>query len=186
VEIADRARLDWYDFADLSAALLYEVLRFRQAIFVVEQASPFPDLDGQDERAHHLLLRVDGGLAGYLRVIPHPEEARIAIGRVAVAGGWRRQGLARCLMAQALARCRQDYPDRTITLSAQTYLVPFYESLGFGATSPPYDDYGVPHVEMMLSAPAPKRTLLEMLKTLEPIEEDFPEIEDPPPEDVDL
>jgi ElaA protein len=186
LESGDRASLEWRDFGDLPAALLYEVLRFRQAIFVVEQASPFPDLDGHDERAHHLLLRIDGDLAGYLRLIPHPDVARVAIGRVAVAAPLRGQGLARRLMAEALARCARDHPDGAVTLSAQTYLAAFYESLGFRATSTPFDDYGVPHVDMVLSAPAPNRTFLEMLETLGPIEEDFPEIEDPPPEDVDL
>src|SRR5216683_6546077 len=151
MEIGDRATLEWCDFADLSAPLLYEVLRFRQAIFVVEQCSPFPDLDGLDERAHHLLLRVAGELAGYSRLIPYPGEARVAIGRVAVAAPRRRHGLARMLMADALARCRQDYPDCTVTLTAQTYLAPFYETLGFRATSAPFDDYGLGHVDMALS-----------------------------------
>ena len=150
MEIGERVSLDWYDFADLSAALLYEVLRFRQAIFVVEQASPFPDLDGQDERAHHLLLRIDRELAGYLRLIRHPGEARIAIGRVAVAATLRRRGLARRLMAEALARCPRDYPDCAVTLTAQTYLAEYYESLGFRPISAPFDDYGLAHVEMAL------------------------------------
>src|SRR5712691_9477508 len=109
MEIGDRARLEWCNFADLSTALLYEVLRFRQAIFVVEQASPFPDLDGLDERAHHLLLRVDDELSGYSRLIPYPGEACVAIGRVAVAAPRRRLGLARLLMAEALARCWRHY-----------------------------------------------------------------------------
>jgi len=148
VEIGERTRLEWQDFADFSAAQLYEVLRFRQAIFVVEQRSPYPDLDGDDQRAHHLLLRIDGQLAGYLRLIPYPDEARVAIGRVAVAAQLRRQGLARRLMAEALARCPRDYPDCAVTLSAQSYLADFYESLGFRATSAPFDDYGVPHVDM--------------------------------------
>ncbi len=150
MEIGDRASLEWHGFTDLSAALLYEVLRFRQAIFVVEQGSPYPDLDGLDQRAHHLLLRVDGELAGYLRLIPHPGEARVAIGRVAVAVRLRRQGLARRMMAEALARCPRDYPDCAVTLTAQTYLAEFYSSLGFRATSAPFDDYGVPHVDMAL------------------------------------
>jgi ElaA protein len=150
LEIGERASPEWHDFGDLPAALLYEVLRFRQAIFVVEQASPYPDLDGHDERAHHLLLRADGELAGYLRLILYPGEAQVAIGRVAVAENLRRHGLARRLMAEALARCRQDYPDRAVTLIAQTYLAEFYESLGFRATSAPFDDYGVPHVDMAL------------------------------------
>ena len=145
-------RCEWHEFEDLSAALLYEVLRFRQGIFVVEQASPYPDLDGLDECAQHLLLRVDGVLAGYLRLIPFPDEKCVTIGRVAVGTPLRRHGLARFLMTEALARCRQDYPDCAVTLSAQTYLASFYEGLGFQPTSAPYDDYGVPHVDMARSS----------------------------------
>jgi ElaA protein len=148
VQIDQRALFEWRRFGDFSAALIYEVLAFRQAIFVVEQRCPYPDLDGLDGRANHLLPRVDGELAGYLRLIPYPDETRIAIGRVAVAAQLRRQGLARLLMAEALDRCRRDHPDCTVILSAQTYLVPFYETLGFRATSAPFDDYGVQHVDM--------------------------------------
>ena len=146
----DRKSLEWYRFGDLSPALLYEVLRFRQAIFVVEQGCAFPDLDGRDQRAHHLLLRLDGGLAGCLRLIPFADEARVAIGRVAVAAPLRRQGFARMLMTEALTRCRRNYPDCAVTLTGQTYLAPFYETLGFVMTSAPYDDYGLLHVDMKL------------------------------------
>ena len=142
---------EWRRFGDFSAALMYEVLAFRQAIFVVEQRCPYPDLDGLDGRANHLLRRVGGELAGYLRLIPYPDEARVAIGRVAVAAQLRRQGLARLLMAEALDRCGRDHPDCTVTLSAQTYLVPFYETLGFRATSSPFDDWGLRHVEMVMT-----------------------------------
>src|SRR5258706_5971297 len=106
----------------MPAALLYEVLRFRQAIFVVEQCCPYPDLDGRDQHAHHLLLHVDDELAGYSRLIPYAGEGRIAIGRVAVAAPQRRHGFARLLMAEALARCARDYPQCAVTLTAQTYL----------------------------------------------------------------
>ena len=148
MQIGGRMRLDWYGVAELSAPLLYDVLRFRQAIFVVEQRSPYPDLDGFDQGAQHLLLRLDDALAGYARLVPHRRDARIAIGRVAVAAPLRRRGLARRLMTEALARRRRDHPDCTIALSAQTYLAPFYESLGFRPTSAPYDDYAVPHIDM--------------------------------------
>ena len=70
MEKGARLEFEWRDFADFTAEALYDLLRFRQAIFVVEQASPFPDLDGLDRRAHHLLVLVDGALAGYLRLIP--------------------------------------------------------------------------------------------------------------------
>jgi ElaA protein len=150
VRAGDRASLKWYGFGDLTPALLYEVLRFRQAIFVVEQRCAYPDLDGFDQRAQHLLLRVDSELAGCLRLIPFPDEARVKIGRVAVALSQRRQGFARWLMAETLARCRRDYPNYAVALTGQTYLAPFYESLGFAVTSAPYDDYGLLHVDMML------------------------------------
>ena len=148
MEIAARTSLSWLSFADFAAAPLYEALRFRQAIFVVEQRSPYPDLDALDQQAAHLLLRIDGALAGYLRLVPFGDDRRVAIGRVAVAAAWRRRGLGRRLMTEALARCRRDHPGWTLALSAQTYLLPFYRSFGFIAVSPPYDDYGVPHVDM--------------------------------------
>ena len=150
----DRVSMEWYRFGELSPTLLYDILRLRQAIFVVEQGCAYPDLDGRDQGAQHLLLRVDGELAGCLRLIPFADEAHVAIGRVAVAAPLRRQGFARLLMREALARCGHDYPDCAVTLSGQTYLAPFYESLGFAVTSAPYDDYGLSHVDMKLrSAP---------------------------------
>jgi ElaA protein len=150
VKKPDPNSLEWRSFADFSAALLYEVLRFRQAIFVVEQRCAYPDLDGLDQRADHLLLGADGKLTGCLRLVPFPDEARVAIGRVAVAPELRHQGIARRLMAEALGRCKRQYAHQTVTLSAQTHLAPFYESLGFAVTSAPYDDYGLEHVAMAL------------------------------------
>jgi len=144
---------EWQLFGLLSAADLYEVLRFRQNIFVVEQRSPYPDLDGLDRKAWHLSLRVEGALAGYLRLIPFsglPPAARI--GRVAVAAAQRRGGLGGNLMQEALRFCRERYPGRDIALSAQTDQVGFYRRFGFVITSDPYDDFGVAHVEMRLSA----------------------------------
>jgi len=158
VRAGDQVSLQWYRFEELGPALLYELLRFRQAIFVVEQSCAYPDLDGLDQGAQHLLLRIDGALAGCLRLIPFPDQRRVNIGRVAVAEAARGQDLARALMREALARCRRDYPDHAVRLSGQTYLAPFYESLGFVVTSAPYDDYGIPHVDMILSpSPAPAK-----------------------------
>jgi ElaA protein len=156
VRAGDQASLQWNRFGELSPASLYEVLRFRQAIFVVEQRSAYPDLDGLDQQALHLLLRIDGELAGCLRVIAVPDEARVRIGRVAVTEKLRGQGLARRLMLEALARCRRDYSDCEVALTGQTYLAPFYESLGFAVTSAPYDDYGLSHIDMVLPSPAPR------------------------------
>lgn len=138
---------DWLRWADFSAPLLYELLQFRQAIFVVEQASLYADLDGRDARAEHLLVRRGGGLIGCLRVIePDP---LVRIGRVAVAAAARGHGLARGMMELALQRANETYPHRDVAVSAQTYLEPFYRSLGFVTVSAPYDDGGIPHIDMV-------------------------------------
>jgi ElaA protein len=134
--------LTWHRFDEIPAPLLYEILRFRQAVFIVEQASAYEDLDDRDQPAEHLLVHLDNILAGYLRVIP--EANRIRIGRVAVAPAHRGQGLARQMMEAAFAR----HPGTEIAISAQTYLVPFYASLGFVPTSAEYDDAGVAHIDM--------------------------------------
>jgi ElaA protein len=147
VKIANDITLDWVRWADLSAALLYDLLQFRQAVFVVEQTSPYADLDGRDPHAEHLLLRGGGALIGCLRLLePDP---LVRIGRVAIAAGARGHGLARLLMEAGMQRAAEVYPHRDVGLSAQTYLEPFYRSLGFVAISPPYDDCGVPHVDMV-------------------------------------
>ena len=138
--------LEWQRFEQLSADLLYEILRFRQSIFVVEQRSPYPDLDGVDQEAWHLLLRSEGELAGYLRLIPMP----VRIGRVAVASQLRRCGLGSRLVEEGLRFCRERYPPQDVILAAQLNLVPFYGSSGFAVISEPYDDFGVLHVEMRM------------------------------------
>ena len=70
------------------------------------------------------------------------------IGRVAVAAARRGAGLARQLVAEALRRQRAEFPRTATMLGAQTYLAPFYRSLGFVPVSAPYDDHGVLHIDM--------------------------------------
>ena len=141
----------WQRFDELSADRLYELLRFRQDIFVVEQRSPYPDLDGLDQRAWHLAARSRDELIGYLRLVPAegpPEQVRI--GRVAVGSRARRQGVGRLLMHEALLFCRDRFPAQPIALGAQLHLAAFYRSFGFSTVSDPYDDFGVAHIDMVL------------------------------------
>jgi ElaA protein len=139
--------LRWQVFADFSAAELYDLLRFRQGIFVVEQASPYADLDGIDFEARHLLARAERELAGCLRL--YRRDRQTHIGRLAVARTWRGRGLGRRVMSEALALCWREFPGDPIVLGAQTYLQRFYESFGFVAASAAYDDAGVPHIDMV-------------------------------------
>ena len=84
-----------------------------------------------------------------MRLIPDVGNKQVRLGRVAVAAAHRRGGLAQRLMAEALARCRADYPGFAIALSAQAHLVAFYAGFGFTPVSPPYDDEGIPHLDMV-------------------------------------
>jgi ElaA protein len=145
----------WRRFEEFTAGELYELLRFRQSIFVVEQACAYPDLDGLDQCAWHLLAGLAGELIGCLRLMPITgPPPMVRIGRVAVSPSLRRGGLGRMLMEKALILCCERFPLQAIALGAQVPLVPFYESFGFAATSEPYDDFGVAHVEMVLRPPA--------------------------------
>ena len=149
--IGARITSEWRRFDELSAAALYELLRLRQQVFVVEQSSPYPDLDGLDQLAHHLLLADDRTLCGCLRLLAPAEDGpAVRIGRVCVARQWRRCGLGRRLMAEALAFCREHHRGQMVALSAQLDLMPFYESYGFAAIGDPYDDFGIPHTEMRM------------------------------------
>jgi ElaA protein len=146
---------EWRRFDELTAGEVYELLRFRQNIFVVEQACAYLDLDGLDQNAWHLTARLAGELIGYLRLtaITGPPPI-VRIGRVAVSRSLRRGGVGRMLMEKALILCRGRFPLQAIALGAQVPLVPFYESFGFATTSEPYDDFGVAHVEMVLRPPS--------------------------------
>lgn len=141
----------WQRFDELSADRLYELLRFRQDIFVVEQRSPYPDLDGLDQRAWHLTACSGDELIGYLRLIPvEGPPGQVRIGRVAVSARARRQGIGRLLMHEALLFCRDRYPRQPIALGAQLHLAALYRSFGFATASDPYDDFGVAHIDMVL------------------------------------
>jgi ElaA protein len=145
-------KLQWHRWNELSTAALYELLQFRQAVFVVEQASPYPDLDGRDSEARHLVLRHDGALIGYLRLIAPSEQDQplVRIGRVSIAVDERGHGCARLMMNEALRLAGELYPNSDIEIGAQTYLEAFYRSFDFAPSSSPYADFGVPHIDLVL------------------------------------
>ena len=144
----------WYRFADLSAGTLHDMLLLRQSVLVVEQASPFPDLDGRDPVALHLALH-DGDSpmpVGYARVFGPDAEARTtSFGRLAVAPAWRGKALGRRLVAECLDRLARDWPEHDVQISAQLYLENFYGGFGFRRVSDVYDDVGIDHIDMRLS-----------------------------------
>lgn len=132
-------------FDQLTTAELYALLRLRTDVFVVEQACPYPELDGRDTEptaGHAWVPGPDGTPLACLRILREPDAVRI--GRVATAREARGRGLARALFQAALDRC----PGVRVDIEAQTYLVDWYAGFGFEAVGEEFLDDGIPHVEM--------------------------------------
>jgi len=140
-------------FSELSALRLYQVLKLRQDVFVLEQTCLYPDLDNLDQKVIHVLLisEEDDDLVAYCRILPADlVSPDVAIGRVVVAEGSRNQGLAKKLMKKAIQFIDQEMQVPAIKISAQSHLQSFYQSLGFCVASEPFDEDGIEHIEMIL------------------------------------
>ena len=137
-------------FEELTTTELYEILRVRAEVFVVEQTCIYQDLDEKDKRAYHLYCEENGKVKAYLRIldkgISYPE---ISIGRVLTTENNRRKGLAREMMEKAIDFICKELGEKQIRISGQLYLQAFYESLGFQTVSEMYLEDDIPHVEML-------------------------------------
>lgn len=147
----------WRSFADLTAAQLHDMLALRQQVFVLEQTCLYPDIDGLDPGAHHLLgWRIADGkreLAATLRCLaPGAKYEEMSIGRVTTSAGARGTGLGRELVAQGLAHADRLHPGHAIRIGAQAHLERFYAGFGFVTVSAPYDEDGILHIDMLRPA----------------------------------
>ncbi|QIX60531.1 GNAT family N-acetyltransferase [Hymenobacter sp. BT18] len=138
-------------FPALTLSELYALLQLRSEVFVVEQTCAFQDIDGQDQAAWHLLGYTEGGeLAAYARLfgpgISYPEAS---IGRVVVSPRFRRYGLGRQLLQEALATVAAQFGPQPIQIGAQQYLQQFYEDFGFRQVGEGYLEDGIPHLHMV-------------------------------------
>ena len=112
-------------FNDLTTLELYELLRLRNEVFIVEQQCPYLDPDNKDQKSYHLLYYVDDHFAGYTRL------------------------LGKKLMEVSIEGCYQIFGNSNIRISAQHHLQKFYRSLGFQDEGEPYDEDGILHIEML-------------------------------------
>lgn len=145
-------------FEQLQPAELYSVLQLRQMVFVVEQNCPYLDADGYDSRAVHLLGRVDTSgeplLGAYARIFgPGVKYEEASIGRIVTHPSVRRTGLGRLLLDEAIRQTTALAPGSPIRIGAQLYLERFYKGFGFRRASPPYDEDGIEHIEMLREPP---------------------------------
>ncbi|MCO4316996.1 GNAT family N-acetyltransferase [Phyllobacterium sp. 21LDTY02-6] len=137
----------------MSARDLYEVMKLRVDVFVVEQKCPYPELDGKDIDALHLRLMQGSELLGYARIRGGtPADPTPRIGRVVVSPAHRGRRLGDRLMAEAVSQCERLYAAQPIRLSAQSHLTEFYGSFGFVAVSDEYLEDDIPHIDMQRPA----------------------------------
>lgn len=136
-------------FDELSVDELYEILRLRVSVFVVEQNCPYMELDGLDQKSLHVFFKDEAGIQAYLRVIDRTEEnQRVSIGRVIAVK--RRCGLATKLLKEAISLAVSRFGAEEIYLEAQVYAKSLYEKQGFRQISEGFLEDGIPHIKMLL------------------------------------
>lgn len=139
-------------FEALSVAELYQILRLRSEIFVVEQNCVYQDLDNKDQKALHLFGELEGKIIAYSRLFNAGDYFDFSsIGRVVVAANYRDKKFGHELIKQGISEIRNHFNEENITISAQLYLKKFYESHGFIQTSEMYLEDDIPHIEMKIT-----------------------------------
>lgn len=136
-------------FENLDIKELYEILKVRQEVFIVEQTCYYLDADGYDEKATHLWAEKNGEIVAYCRVfeqgIKYPETS---IGRVLTNPAYRNLKLGKTLIKFAVNTIEARFKTKEIRISAQDYLIKFYSEFGFIATEKKYLEDDIPHTEM--------------------------------------
>ncbi|AEB31055.1 conserved hypothetical protein [Carnobacterium sp. 17-4] len=137
-------------FNELSNDELYEIIKLRSEVFIIEQQCIYEEYDGKDKKAYHLFWEKDGEILAYLRILEKGVSFNeISIGRVLVTKKYRNKGLAKEMMSRALEFIEDNLNEKVIRISAQEYLLKFYLSLGFVKVSQVYLEDGIPHMEML-------------------------------------
>jgi ElaA protein len=138
-------------FEELNAHQLYAILQLREEVFIIEQNSIYKDIDDKDQKSKHLLGFHENKLIAYARLIPdgisYPKFA--SVGRVVLAKPFRKNKYGILLMREAMQKMDLLFPKQSIKISAQSYLIPFYEKFGFVKNSEEYMEDGLPHTEML-------------------------------------
>lgn len=133
-------------FKELSTTELYEILKTRSEIFVVEQDCVYQDLDDKDQDAVHVFCWNDSGrVAATLRVF-WKDEGVAQIGRVVTHEHGK--GLGGRLLHKGVEIAIEKLKAKKIYLEAQEYAIGYYAKEGFEVVSEPFLEDGIPHVKM--------------------------------------
>lgn len=138
-------------FSELTTTELYQLLRLRAEVFVVEQAQAYLDLDNNDYESLHFFIKQNDEIVTYLRVLPFGYyENSHAIGRVVSSKTVRGNGNMRQLLNAAIAYLKSNYPGETLTVGAQEYLLDYYSSFGLRVYGERYYEDNLPHKKMKM------------------------------------
>ena len=142
-------------FSQLSVDQLYDVMKLRVDVFVVEQNCAYAELDEKDrhKQTRHLIAYNDHGeVMAYARILaPGISYPDVSIGRVIVAQHARGLGVAHTLMRKAIQVSSQYWPSQNIQIGAQEHLQAFYQQQGFAPVSEVYLEDGIAHLDMLLT-----------------------------------
>ena len=137
------------EFKHMSASEIYDVLKLRSEVFVVEQNCIYQDLDDKDRKARHLCMKNDKGeVIGCCRVFKYNDKYA-QIGRFVTAKSVRGKGCGKILMDTAIGNVRDYLDNMPIMIHAQSYAVGFYEKSGFKVSSVEFLEDDIPHREMI-------------------------------------
>jgi len=141
----------YYKFDELELKQLYELLKLREAIFIVEQNVPYVDMDDKDFNCVHVLGYKENQLVAYMRVVPLDlfEKGYFSFGRVVVHSDLRGTGLGRELVANGIKILDKMAKGYSVKISSQLYLKDFYSSFGFVAQGNSYIEDRIPHIAMI-------------------------------------
>ncbi|MGL5069161.1 MAG: GNAT family N-acetyltransferase [Sarcina sp.] len=137
-------------FDELTGSEIYEILKSRSEVFVVEQNCVYQDIDDKDKKSHHLFYEDKGRVVAYVRAIPcgvSYDEA--SIGRVITLKEYRGTGISKKLMLEAINFIEECYGETKIKISAQEYIKRFYEGVGFKQVTDSYLEDDIPHIGMV-------------------------------------
>ena len=148
-KLNDKPVLHQKSFQELTVDELYELLRVRSEVFVVEQNCVYQDMDNDDQKSIHLWLTVANKVVALARVCPagtHMQE--VSIGRVITTE--RGKGYGKQMMLHAIEAAKEHFGAKQIDIEAQEYAKGFYESVGFKQSSETFMLDGIPHIRMTL------------------------------------
>lgn len=137
-------------FKDLSPLELYEILQLRSEVFVVEQDCVYQDIDGNDQKALHIIGTVENKIIAYTRCFrPGDYFKEASIGRVVVKESQRKFKRGNQIMNNSIKAINDHYKTKIIKISAQCYLNKFYTNLQFKPIGEKYLEDGIPHIAML-------------------------------------